>query len=263
MVDQGRGWMYGGWKKSVAYTTEWMNKTQEFIDRAFYGRLNEGVKCPCSRCRNALYEDKRTLTMHLCKFGFMPDYNVWMHHGEIIHQRTAYVAKDEDDRSGDDRMDEMLDAIWSELETNCEYPPTLEVQKFFDMLRASEESLHEHMIVSVLTFITRITSIKSKIAFSNKCYKELLSLFSDVLPSNHKMPKDMYQSKKLLSALGMEYEKIDVCKNNCMIFYKEHKNETKCLKCGKLRFIEVVNEDGEKVTTKTTHKQLRYMPLTH
>jgi hypothetical protein len=37
MVDQGRGWMYGGWKKSVAYTTEWMNKTQEFIDRAFYG----------------------------------------------------------------------------------------------------------------------------------------------------------------------------------------------------------------------------------
>jgi hypothetical protein len=25
-------------------------------------------------------------------------------------------------------------------------------------------------------------------------------------------------------------------------FYKEHKNETKCLKCGKLRFVEVINE---------------------
>jgi hypothetical protein len=59
----------------------------------------------------------------------------------------------------------------------------------------------------------------------------------------------------------MEYEKIDVCKDNCMIFYKEHENETKCLKCGKPRFVEVVNEDGEKVTTKTIHKQLRYMPL--
>jgi hypothetical protein len=43
-------------------------------------------------------------------------------------------------------------------------------------------------------------------------------MFSDVLPSNHKMLKDMYPSKKLLSALGMEYEKIDVCKDNCMIF---------------------------------------------
>jgi hypothetical protein len=69
----------------------------------------------------------------------------------------------------------------------------------------------------------------------------------------------MYQSKKLLYALSMEYEKIDVCKDNYMIFYKEHKNETKCLKCGKLRFVKVINEDGE-VTTKTTHKQLRYMP---
>jgi hypothetical protein len=172
------------------------------------------------------------------------------------------MAEDEDDRSGDDRMDEMFDAIRPELETNHEDPPTLKVEKFFDMLRASEEPLHEHMTVSIPAFVTRITSIKSKFAFSNKCYKELLSLFSDVLPSNHKMPKDMYQSKNLLSALGMEYEKIGVCKDNCMIFYKEHKNEMKCLKCGKMRFVEVVNEDGEKVMTKTTHKQLRYMPLT-
>jgi hypothetical protein len=172
------------------------------------------------------------------------------------------MAEDEDDRSGDDRMDEMLDAIWLELETNYEDPPTPEVQKFFDMLRASKETLHEHMTVSVLAFITRVTSIKSKFRFSKKCYEELLTLFSDVLPSKHKMPKDMYQSKKLLSALGMEYENIDACKDNCMIFYKEHKNETKCLKYGQPRFVEVVNEDGEKVTTKTTHKQLRYMPLT-
>jgi hypothetical protein len=50
------------------------------------------------------------LTLHLCKFGFMPGYEVWMHHGETVHRRTALVAKEED-KSGDDRMDEMLDAI--------------------------------------------------------------------------------------------------------------------------------------------------------
>jgi hypothetical protein len=130
--------------------------------------------------------------MHLYKFGFMPGYDVWTHHGETIHQRTTSVVKDEDDRSGDDRMDEMLDAIWPELETIREDPPTREVQKFFDMLKASEESLHEHMTVNVLAFVTHITSIKSKFTFSNKCYKEPLRLFSDVLPSNHKMSKDMY-----------------------------------------------------------------------
>jgi hypothetical protein len=62
--------------------------------------------------------------------------------------------------------------------------------------------------------------------------------------------------------MGMEYEKIDVCKDNYMLFYKEHKNETKCLKCGELRFIEVINEDSENVMTEVAHKQLRYMLLT-
>jgi hypothetical protein len=262
MADQGRGWMYDGWNKSGAHTMEWMNKTQEFINCAFSGPPDEGVKCPCSRYRNTLHQDKRMLTLHLCKFSFMPGYEVWTHHSETVHQGTASVAEEEDDRSNDDRMDEMPDAIQLKLETSHEDPPTLKVQKFFDMLRASEEPLHEHTTVSVPAFMTRITSIKSKFTFSNKCYKELLSLISNVLPSNQKMPKDMYQSKKLLSSLGMKYEKIDVCKDNCMIFYKERTDETKCLKCGKSRFIEVENEDGEKVTTKTAHKQLCYMPLT-
>jgi hypothetical protein len=61
-------------------------------------------------------------------------------------------------------------------------------------------------------------SIKSKFVFSNNCYKELLKLNSDVLPANHMLPRDMYQSKKLLSSIGMDYEKIDVCQENCMFF---------------------------------------------
>jgi hypothetical protein len=40
------------------------------------------------------------------------------------------------------------------------------------------------------------------------------------------------------------------------------RQEQKCLKCGKSRYVELVNEDGEKVVTKVAHKQLRYMPLT-
>jgi hypothetical protein len=107
MADEGRGWMYGGWKKSGAHTREWMNKTQKFIERAISVPPNQGVKCSCSRCRNSLREDKRTLTLHLCKFGFMPGYEVWMHHGESIRQRTPLVAEEQDDRSGDDRMDEV------------------------------------------------------------------------------------------------------------------------------------------------------------
>jgi hypothetical protein len=76
-------------------------------------------------------------------------------------------------------------------------------------------------------------AIKSKFEFSNNCYKALLMLNSDVLLANHMIPRDMYKSKKLLSGLGMDYQKIDVCQDNCMVFWKEHIIEKKCLRCEK------------------------------
>jgi hypothetical protein len=54
---------------------EWMNKAQEFIDHAFSLPTNRGVRRPC-RCRNTVCEDKRMLTPHLCKVGFMLGYEV-------------------------------------------------------------------------------------------------------------------------------------------------------------------------------------------
>jgi hypothetical protein len=145
--------------------------------------------------------------------------------------------------------------------TDYEDPATPEVQKFFELLKVVEESLHEHTKVTVIVFATRLMAIKSKFAFSTNCYKELLNFISDVFLENHKMPKNLYQSKKLLSRLGMDNEKIDVCDNNCMLFWKETASEKKCTICGERRFIEVEYDDGLTVTTKIARKQLRYMPL--
>jgi hypothetical protein len=75
-----------------------------------------------------------------------------------------------------------------------------------------------------------------------------------VLPKPNKLPKDMYHSKTITKGLGMDYEKIDVCKNNCMLVMKEHTRERKCLKCGQSRFVEVVNDEGDKVMTDVAHK---------
>jgi ferredoxin-like protein FixX len=97
-------------------------------------------------------------------------------------------------------------------------------------------------------------AIKFKYFFSNNCYNDLVKLISDILLKTHKVPKDMYQSKKIMSGLDLKYEKIDVCPDNCMPFWKEHANEKKCLECGQSRFIKVVTQDGEKVTTEVTQK---------
>jgi hypothetical protein len=127
---------------------------------------------------------------------------MWSFHGEL---GTRVVAEDEHDCDMEDidRMDKMLEVIQAEV---TEDPPTAVVEAFFKLLKALEEPLHEHTEVTLLTFITWLVAIKSKYFFSNNCYNDLLKLISDILWKPHKVPKDKYQFKKMMSALGLKYE---------------------------------------------------------
>jgi hypothetical protein len=190
-----------------------MDKVIAFLDHAFSWTLI--VRCPCSICQNSrCLEDKKTIAKHLCKNGFVLGYEVWTFHGEL---GTRVVVEDVHDCDmGDvDRMDKMLEAIQAEVTDD---PPTTEVEIFFKLLKALEDPLYEHTKVTLLDFITRMMTIKSKYFFSNNCYNDLIKLFSDILSKPHKVPKDMYQSKKMMFALDLKYEKIDVCPDSCMLF---------------------------------------------
>ncbi len=88
-----------------------------------------------------------------------------------------------------------------------------------------------------------------------------MKLIIDLIPAKQNMSKDLYQSKKIFDGLGMNYEKIDVCKRNCILFWKEQKDDTECMHCGRFRYMKVINKDGASVTTKVAMKQLRYIPI--
>jgi hypothetical protein len=40
----------------------------------------------------------------------------------------------------------------------------------------------------------------------------------DLIPMKHNMPKDLYQSKKIVANLRMDYEKIDACEKIACYF---------------------------------------------
>jgi hypothetical protein len=92
--------------------------------------------------------------------------------------------------------------------------------------------------------------MKLKYNFSNQCYNDIMKLIIDLIPVKHNMSKDLYQSKKIVASLSMNYEKIDVCEKNCMLFLKEHNDDTACMHCGRSRYVKVLNEDGASVTIK-------------
>jgi hypothetical protein len=103
---------------------------------------------------------------------------------------------------------------------------------------------------------------KSKYSFSNQCYTDIVKFIIDLIPVKHDMPKDLYQSMKIVSGLIMNYEKIDACENICMLFWKEHKDDTECMHYGRFRYVKVINKDEASVTTKVVVQQLHYIPNT-
>ncbi|KAH7835012.1 hypothetical protein Vadar_022043 [Vaccinium darrowii] len=59
----------------------------------------------------------------------------------------------------------------------------------------------------------------------------ILRLLKVMLPPDAKLPKNCYEAKKIIKDLGLNYEKIHACPNDCMLFWKEHANDYFC-KCG-------------------------------
>jgi hypothetical protein len=194
---------------------------------------------------------------HLAKKGFMSNDHLLHQHGEVL----PTVADESDGNDDVDRMDDMVADIGRGYDLESKDPP-LQVQNFYRLLAASVEKVHDGTDVTVLQVLTRLMGFKSNYNFSNQCYNDIVKLIIDLIPVKHNIPKDLYQSKMIVSSFGMDYEKIDVCEKNCMLFWKEHTDDTECTHYGTSRYVKVINEDGASITTKVVVKQLHYIPTT-
>jgi hypothetical protein len=69
--------VYEDWKKRGALSSEWVAKTDAFLDRAFARLETEtDVRFPCNKCQNIYFLDRRTMSIDLCKNDYMPCYEV-------------------------------------------------------------------------------------------------------------------------------------------------------------------------------------------
>jgi hypothetical protein len=116
------------------------------------------------------------------------------------------------------------------------------VHNFYRLLVTSDGKVHDGTKLTVLQAVMCLMGMKSKYNFSNQCYNDIVKLIIDLIPVKHNMPKDLYQSKKIVAGLGINYEKTDVCERNCMLFWKEHKDNTECMHCGRSRYVKVVTK---------------------
>ena len=64
----------------------------------------------------------------------------------------------------------------------------------------------------------------------------LLQFLHDFLPSNAKLPKDCYETRKIIKDLGLSYEKIHAYPKDCILYWKENVNLEVCLNCNRSRW---------------------------
>jgi hypothetical protein len=102
--------------------------------------------------------------------------------------------------------------------------------------------------------VTYLVGFKSKYNFSNQRYNDIVKFVIDLIPAKHNIPKDLYQSGKIMASHIMDYEKIDAYERHCMLFWKEHTDDTECMHGGRSRYMKVINEDGASITTKVVVK---------
>ena len=70
----------------------------------------------------------------------------------------------------------------------------------------------------------------------------------------------------MIGGLGLSYNKIHACPNDCMLYRKEHENDTECYVCKTSRYLEdkdnnAVGEALSKKKKKVPAKVLRHFPL--
>ena len=158
-----------------------------------------------------------------------------------------------------DMIDDYHQAEFAEGHTTEEMEAS--AKSFEDMFASAQKPLHNGTTVSQLDVVGSVMGFKSQFNLSRDAYDGMIALFGSMLPESHILPKNMYESQKLLGALKMPYEQIHCCENGCVLFRGEHKAAKYCPKCKRSRYIEVDSSDGQKRQLTIPLKVLRYLPF--
>nr|GEZ77847.1 hypothetical protein [Tanacetum cinerariifolium] len=77
------------------------------------------------------------------------------------------------------------------------------------------------------------------------------------------IPRSFYKMKKVIRDLGLSYDKIDACPNDCMLYRKTNSEKTKCDICGTLRYKPSENDSETQSAKPHTQKKIAAKVLRH
>ncbi|CAA7043670.1 unnamed protein product [Microthlaspi erraticum] len=199
----------------------------------------------------------------------MDFYFIWTSHGEQCGYTGEASTSNIQNHVGEMNADfprENIDEEFHETsiphvgsdENNSE-EPCEDASMFFKRLKDAQQPIYEGCRegLSGLSLSSRLLTIKTDHNLPEVCLDAICEAFTDYLPANNRAPKSYYEMKKLTRSLGLPMHKIDVCQDNCMLFWKGDDKLLKCRFCGKDRYKPKPGGGGKKVP----YQRMFYMPI--
>ncbi|XP_077237173.1 uncharacterized protein LOC143878834 [Tasmannia lanceolata] len=270
-------------RNEPAYTLGVVEFIKFALANTVYGNK---FKCPCVNCANIQLVGVKDCFDHLIIDGIMKGYTRWVFHGEAgssVVDMTSSDRQMNEEPMIQDEMHDLLEDIRPRLNHNQDNLPTgngerpnqtsregpdANAKKFYKLVEDAELELYPGCKLSKLSFVVQIFHIKCLNGWSNKSFTMLLELLKEAFPTGASVPESFYETKKIISDLGLHYDKIDACPNDCMLFWKEDAKETVCRICGASRWKTYALHPDDAITQplrkdpKIPAKILRYFPIT-
>ncbi|KAL0455567.1 UNVERIFIED_CONTAM: hypothetical protein Slati_0895900 [Sesamum latifolium] len=108
--------------------------------------------------------------------------------------------------------------------------------RFYDILHAAEQPLWNGYTTSQLAAMAELVDTKADGQLSERIYVRISQWGDYIMPHDHSFPVDYYNTNKLIKDLGLPMEKIDACKNSCMLYWKDDIDLDYCKFCGEVRY---------------------------
>ncbi|XP_004298273.1 PREDICTED: uncharacterized protein LOC101301486 [Fragaria vesca subsp. vesca] len=140
----------------------------------------------------------------------------------------------------------------SHVDYNSDY------DKYTRLVREVQTPLYPGSKHTLLGTVMEQMTIKNKQGKTNACFDEDIALIKKVLPKCNSCPEKFDQVKRMLANLGLDHQKIDACVNNCILYYKDNKDEVECPHFYEPRYEASTSSKQKKPIPR---KVLHYFPL--
>lgn len=238
---------------------EYENGVKKFIDFALEHANNTNrIRCPCIRCCVDIVTVE-VLKSHLFINGIDRSYTTWIWHCESARE---YIPINSEDKKDDERDEldsnesDKLEDMMHDVEENFMDCPHL-----FERLKSdAEKPLYASCSkFTRLSVVLRLYNLKAGNGWSDKSFTALLELLKDMLPKDNELPNRTYDANKILCSMGMNYERIHACPNDCILYRKDYEGSESCLVCSVSRY--KLNKNNSERKKGIPAKVLWYLPV--